>query len=347
MTSTSSGSSRSAALSCAFAPSRELPSYARLAEKLGYERVWVYDSPALYGDIWLALGRIAEATSTIGLGTGVAVPSLRHPMVTASAIASVEELAPGRFVAAFGTGFTARRAMGKAPMRWADLATYVIQLRGLLAGDVVEVDGAACQMLHSPGFGPARPIDVPILLAPIGPKGFGITNELADGVVLAQLPTEPLDERWNIRALLTMGTILGPGDDHTTERVLDALGPSFATGYHAVWQFSPDMVDDMPGGRDWRMRVEAERPAAERHLAVHEGHLVAVTERDRPNIAAAGPAILNGGWTGDAQSFRERLDQAGSVGITEVIVAPAGSNIELELETFAAAASGAPPDATT
>lgn len=90
-------------LTCAFPPSRDVPEYARLAEHLGYERLWLYDSPALYGDVWLTLGRVAECTTTIGLGTGVAVPSLRHVMVTASAIASIEELAPGRLVAAFST----------------------------------------------------------------------------------------------------------------------------------------------------------------------------------------------------------------------------------------------------
>ena len=84
------------ALSCGFPPSIDLPTYARLAESLGYERVWAYDSPALYGDVWVALARVAEATDRIGVATGVAVPSLRHPVVTASAIATIEELAPGR-----------------------------------------------------------------------------------------------------------------------------------------------------------------------------------------------------------------------------------------------------------
>ena len=94
--------------------------YAKLAETLGYERVWLFDSPALYGDLWMAVGRVAEATA-IGLGAGVAVPSLRHPMVTASAIATVEDLAPGRLITAFGTGFTARKAMGQPAMKWADV----------------------------------------------------------------------------------------------------------------------------------------------------------------------------------------------------------------------------------
>ena len=126
----------------------------RWAEALGYERVWVYDSPALYGDVWVALARIAEATDHIGLATGVAVGFLRHVMVTASAIATIEELAPGRLTFAVGTGFTGARAMGQKAMKWADLAVYVTQLRGLLHGDAVEVDGARCRMIHSPGYAP-------------------------------------------------------------------------------------------------------------------------------------------------------------------------------------------------
>jgi 5,10-methylenetetrahydromethanopterin reductase len=203
-----SGESNRPSLACALPPSRELPLYARLAEELGYERIWVYDSPALYGDIWMAMVRAAEATNTISLGTGVAVPSLRHVMVSASAISTIEELAPGRLVVAFGTGFTARQAMGQSPMRWADLADYVTKLRALLNGQVVEVDGAQCQMIHSPGFGALRPINVPLLVAPIGPKGFGVAQKIADGVVLAIEPATRIDGRWPIRALLVTGTIL-------------------------------------------------------------------------------------------------------------------------------------------
>ena len=57
------------------APSRDIVDHARTAAELGYERVFVFDSPALYGDIWVALARIAEAVPDIGLATGVAVTS--------------------------------------------------------------------------------------------------------------------------------------------------------------------------------------------------------------------------------------------------------------------------------
>jgi 5,10-methylenetetrahydromethanopterin reductase len=82
------------------------------AEELGYARAWCYDSPALYPDVWMTLALAAERTSRIGLGPGVLIPSLRHPMVTAAAIAMLAEQAPGRVVVGVGSGFSARLAMG-------------------------------------------------------------------------------------------------------------------------------------------------------------------------------------------------------------------------------------------
>jgi 5,10-methylenetetrahydromethanopterin reductase len=329
------------ALSCGFPPSRDLPTYARLAESLGYERVWAYDSPALYGDVWVVLARIAEATERIGVGPAVAVPSLRHPVVTASAIATIEELAPGRLSVAFGTGFTARLAMGKRAMKWGDLARYVNQVRGLLHGDVVDVEGAACQLLYSPGFGPRPPIEVPLLVAPAGPKGFAVAHDVADGVVLVGMPPEgESDPRWATRAVLTNGTVLDPGEDHTSERVRAAAGPWFVTSYHAIYEWAPDALASMPGGAEWRAGVERDRPERERHLAVHDGHVVTVTDRDAPLLDEVGEALLGTGWTGDVAGVRARLEQAEAAGLTEVIYTPAGPDIARELEAFASAARG-------
>ncbi|HUR73872.1 MAG TPA: LLM class flavin-dependent oxidoreductase [Sporichthya sp.] len=80
-------------MSCVLAPSDESPEHARVAEELGYRRAWFYDSAALYPDVWVQLCRAAERTERIGLGPGVLVPSLRHPMTTASAIATLVSLA--------------------------------------------------------------------------------------------------------------------------------------------------------------------------------------------------------------------------------------------------------------
>jgi 5,10-methylenetetrahydromethanopterin reductase len=321
-------------LSVALPPSRAVVQHAQTAAALGYERVFVYDSPALYGDVWVALARIAEAVPGIQLATGVAVPSLRHPVVTASAIATIDDLAPGRLRAYFGTGFTARNTMGKRSMRWADLATYIRQVRGLLAGEVVEIDDAACQLIHSPGFGPAFPIRVPIGLAPIGPKGIAVSVDLADMVILTA-PPRPDQRRWDDIAVLVSGSVLDPGEDHTSPRVLDAVGPTLATTYHAMWEWSTETLDGMVGSREWVARTEAARPEGQRHLAVHEGHLVAINERDRPLLDAAGDSLLSSGWTGTADDVRSRADVAAAAGVTEIAYGPTGSDIARELRAFA------------
>jgi 5,10-methylenetetrahydromethanopterin reductase len=320
-------------LSVGLPPSRRIVEYARVAESIGYHRLWSFDSPALYGDLWMALGRVAENTE-LGLGTAVAVPSGRHPMVTAAAIATVEDLAPGRLVVAFGTGFSARKAMGQPAMRWAELATYVRQVGALLAGDVVDIDGKACQMLQPPGFAPDRPIATPLLVAPMGPKGFAVARELGVGVMLTGLPT-PEDRNWSYSAMIVSGTVVRPGEDHTSERLLQAAGPWFGTGFHAAWEHWPETLDQMPGGAQWRDAMLAARPENERHLAVHEGHVTLLPERDMNAIRAAGPAILESGWTGDAASVRARFTEAEAAGMSELIYCPAGPDIIGEMQAFA------------
>src|SRR5581483_4490954 len=106
-------------LSCAFATSVDTPEHIALAERLGYRRAWCYDSPALYPDVWMTLARAAERTSRIELGPGVLIPSLRHPMTNAAAIATLAQLAPGRVVVGVGAGFTGRVALGQRPLAWA------------------------------------------------------------------------------------------------------------------------------------------------------------------------------------------------------------------------------------
>jgi 5,10-methylenetetrahydromethanopterin reductase len=324
--------------SCALPPSRRIAEYAGAAEEFGYQRVWLFDSPALLTDIWVALARAAEATGRIGLGTGVAVPSLRHPMVTASAIATIEELAPGRLVAAFGTGYTARLAMGRRPVRWAEVARYVRQVRDLLAGQVVEIDGAAAQMIHSPGYGPSRPVSVPVWLAASGPKGFTVARELGvEGILVIGTPPEQ-QRGWKHCAQLVSGTVVRPGEDHTSSRLAEAAGPAYVLNAHAAWEAAPEVLDRMPGGAEWRTRIQAGRPASERHLSVHEGHLCYLTERDRMLVEAAGPAILHAGWTGPPSSIAARFAAAGEAGVTEVLYAPTGPDIRGQLEAFANAA---------
>ena len=196
-------------LSCGLPPGPDVAAHVRVAEDLGYRRAWIFDSPALYGDIWVQLALCAEATESIGLGTAVLVPSLRHPMVNAAAIAQIDQLAPGRLAVAIGTGFTGRFVLGQQPMKWADVERYVRQLQALLAGGTVEIDGAECRMIHPVGEVSARPIDVPIVVAANGPKGLATAERLGAAGVMSIFGPQP---GWKWSSLFGYGTVLDPGE---------------------------------------------------------------------------------------------------------------------------------------
>jgi 5,10-methylenetetrahydromethanopterin reductase len=321
-------------ISCAFATSLATPRHIAIAEDLGYRRAWCYDSPALYPDVWMTLALAAEQTSRIGLGPAVLVPSLRHPMVNAAAIATLAALAPGRVAVAIGAGFTGRYTLGQRAMRWSDVAEYVRVLQALLRGEDVLWDGAVIAMIHPDGFLPNRPIaDVPILIGADGPKGRAVAQELGDGVIAAGVPPTG-DELPAWRALLAHGTVLDEGEKLTDERVIDAAGHGVAVIFHAVYERAgADAVDKLPGGQRWREAIEGV-PNERRHLAIHEDHLVKVTERDHPAVLEGAALLSAATLTGTPEELRNRVQELASSGVSEIAFQPAGRDIPGELERF-------------
>jgi 5,10-methylenetetrahydromethanopterin reductase len=316
-------------ISCGFAPGPDAVEHVRLAEDLGYARAWMWDSPALYGDVWMHLALAAVATDRIGLGPAVLVPSLRHVLVNASALATLEQLAPGRTAAAVGTGFTGRMVLGQPPMTWKATGEYIAQLRTLLRGDAVEIDGKLVQMVMEPGLLPERPLDTPILVAANGPKGLAVAHEQGDGVmaVFGGIP------EFDWCAFLGFGTVLDPGESADEPRVLDAAGPGAVVAYHGIYEAAPAMIDDMEGGARWRAALET-IPEAERHLTLHRGHFTQVTDRDRTLLSGA--AVRQYTMTGDASEWRTKVDALAETGVTELIYAPMGADIPRELRAVAA-----------
>ncbi len=320
-------------LTCAFATSLDTHEHIRLAESLGYERAWCYDSPALYPDVWVQLCRAAERTTTIGLGPGVLIPSLRHPMVTAAAIGTLVDIAgPGRVAVAVGTGFTGRFAMGQRPLKWADVATYVDTVRALLRGETVTWEGGRLRMLQPDGFGPSRPIEVPFLLGAAGPRGIAIAKEVADGLFLAGAGPVP-GFAWE--AYLFPGTVLGEGEDIDSPRVMAAAGHAVPVAYHFVTEnrLPHELI---PGLDDWLHAYDDVAPE-ERHLAMHDLHLIDVNERDRPFVSPTHVQLMGYAWT--TTELRDRLAALEAAGVTDIAYQPAG-NIPAELESFAAAVNG-------
>jgi 5,10-methylenetetrahydromethanopterin reductase len=321
-------------ISCAFATSMQTPDHIVLAEQLGYRRAWCYDSPAVLADVWMMLALAGQRTTRIGLGPGVVVPSLRHPMVTAAAISTLEALAPGRVVVAVGSGFTGRVSLGERPLRWDYVEAYLVAVRGLLRGEVVSWEGRALQMLHPGVCGAARPIAVPILVGADGPKGQRVAARVGDGVFSAN-PDILASDRQPWRALLMWGSVLDDDEPADSDRTVAAVAPAVAVLYHVTYERGgAEAVDGLPGGRTWREAVE--RSASERrHLAVHAGHQVALNAADLLVADQAKSLISRVTATGTADELRRRLDIWLQTGVSEVVYQPGGPDIEHQLETFA------------
>ncbi|MDT5051597.1 MAG: 5,10-methylenetetrahydromethanopterin reductase [Mycobacterium sp.] len=314
------------ALSCAFPPGPDTPALIELAEQLGYFRAWCYDSPALYGDVWSTLCLAAARTERIGLGPAVLVPSLRHPMVTAAAIATLERLAPGRCSVAIGAGFTGRRVLGQGPMRWSDVTTYIDAVQALLRGDRADWEGATMQMVHDRGLVAARPIAVPFLLGADGPKGVSLARSRGLGLMSATVPHTGLS--WC--ALLRVGTVLDPGEAYDAPRVIDTVGFGAAAEYHILYETNPEQLEALPGGPEWRAVIDS-LPEDERHR--NTGHMTRLTDTDRPVVTGEG--IRRNTLTGPPERVRANIIRLRDRGLDEIVVQPGSRDVERGLRAFA------------
>jgi 5,10-methylenetetrahydromethanopterin reductase len=128
-------------------------------------------------DSWITLAGIARETSTIRLGTCVTNVETRHASVTASAAATLDELAPGRVILGVGTGDSSVKTLGQRPTRLDRMREQLGILRALLAGDEVAFDGRAMRLEAPPEN------RVPVYLAANAPKALALAGELCDGAI--------------------------------------------------------------------------------------------------------------------------------------------------------------------
>src|SRR5438045_386601 len=105
----------------------------QLAERLGYDSVWLGDSQLIWRELYALLGAGSVTTSRVALGSGVTNPVTRHAAVTASAICTVQELSGGRAILGVGLGDSSMETMGLKAVTRAHLAGFVQTVRSLCA----------------------------------------------------------------------------------------------------------------------------------------------------------------------------------------------------------------------
>ena len=135
------------------------------------------DSQAIYRELYISCVAGAQATKSIQLGPRVTNALTRHPTVTASALLTLNELAPGRIFAGLGTGDSAVFNIGLKPVKLAALGEFTACLRALLRGESTNYQGHELKLT----WGKAN---IPIYIAGHGPKTLELAGEHADGVIV-------------------------------------------------------------------------------------------------------------------------------------------------------------------
>jgi 5,10-methylenetetrahydromethanopterin reductase len=156
----------------------EIIKSAKLAERLGFDTLWMLDSHLLFREVYTMLGALAVSTTKLRLGTAVTNPLTRHPTVTASAFSTLDSLSGGRATLGISVGDSALKAMNLEIAKMSQLAEAVRKIRSLFRGESVSFSNTDQAKLTFSG------VSAPIYIAATGPKMLKLAGALADGVIL-------------------------------------------------------------------------------------------------------------------------------------------------------------------
>lgn len=165
-------------------PFREISFHTESAEAAGFDYAW-YTDHYPNRNVYVTLSIIATRTRRITLGTGVVNPYLVNPVVTAQAIASLEEIAPGRIVLGIGAGD--RATFDRLGIGWVRPLSAVREcveiFRSLFAGKKASMEGRVFNIKEAKFDFPVEE-RVPIYVGAQGPRMLELAGEIGDGVLV-------------------------------------------------------------------------------------------------------------------------------------------------------------------
>jgi len=317
------------------------------AERLGFTHAWMADSQMIWSDVYAMLALAADRTSTINLGTGVAVAATRIAPVTAAAIATINQLAPGRTFCGIGTGNTAMRIMGHPPMRIAEFDDYLGVLHGLLRGDEVDYPwrgtaGPIQHLMADHGFVRFDPVP-PLWVSAFGPRSLDLAARHGDGLITSVPPDpetvasmrasvtrlreshgRPADRSDFPMATLTTTCVLEPGEATDSDRVKERVGAfAIAALHYAYEQYA--QFGRRPGSHlldvwdDYVAAVE-ETPEERRHLRTHLGHNCWVIPEEERFVTRE--LIERSCLVGTPEELRARAADLEAAGLDQIVLLP-------------------------
>ncbi|UYN95599.1 MAG: LLM class flavin-dependent oxidoreductase [Enhydrobacter sp.] len=313
------------------------------AEELGFTHAWFYDTQMLSADCFVAMGAAAVNTTRIRLGTGVLVPSNRIAPVTANALATLNQLAPGRIDFGVGTGFTARRAMGFGAIKVKDMETYVQQVYGLLRRETVEfeMEGQKKKIRflnpELPLFNTGDPIA--LHFSAFGPRTQALTAKLKAGWIDFVGKVEngvkelgAMQEEWQkaghakgdlYTTAFALGCVLQEGEPADSERAMAQAGPRAAVMLHraadeALSGLKPGVAMLSTREIDGYIELMRGQPADSRYLENHRGHLMFVKPEEKRFVTAK--MIAETSFTATEGEIKQRIAALRDAGYSQFTV---------------------------
>lgn len=320
------------------------------AEELGLHSFWVNDTPMVHGDPFVALSLCAKATSRIRLGIGVTSPALRSAPATASGLASLNALAPGRIICGVGTGNTARRTLGMRPTTAARLENFTAALQDLCAGRATEYREGdrvrAVRFLHAGAHvNTADPIEF-VVAALLGPKAAAVAGHRGTGLIsFGLLDPTAWHALHNTRRHAAQGAPRDPDSPvssyvvtslHLLDEDEDPHGDAArdATGHLvlSLLAFAADTAADTPAvaeqlGPEEREAVRrlldrrgTTATAPDRHTKLYPNYLGRIAPQDRDLVL---PSLMNTlALVGTRDDLLARITTLEQAGVDELLIQP-------------------------
>jgi probable F420-dependent oxidoreductase len=201
----------------------------RQAEAAGFGYGWLFDAHVPFREVYPLLTLMAVNTVHMRLGTCVTNPTTRDPSVTASALATLDEISGGRMDLGIGRGDSSVRVLGKPPTTMKTLEQAATVIRDLVEGRTIERDGADVKL---PWAGRWK---LPIWIAGYGPMALAMTGRIADGLIL-QL-ADPDLIRWMTGIMREAAADAGrdPGSVRVQAAAPAHVGPIEQARDHVRW----------------------------------------------------------------------------------------------------------------
>jgi alkanesulfonate monooxygenase SsuD/methylene tetrahydromethanopterin reductase-like flavin-dependent oxidoreductase (luciferase family) len=306
-------------------PAGQVLTYARRAELLGFDELWVVEDLGYRGGVAQA-GAVLAVTSRLTVGIGIMPAGARNAAFAAMEIATLAQLFPGRLTAGIGHGMPDwMRQVGAWPASPLTLLReYTTAVRTLLRGEPGPVAGRYVNV-EGVVIGERPQTVPPVVLGVRGHRSIAVAGQVADGLLLAEPAAPPY--------------------------IADSVARLAATAAPEVVTYDVAAVDD-----DGQAARDLVRPALTRigepdwapHLAV----LPFAADLARHRAASTGPeefaATMPDEWVrevslaGTPDEVSAGVAARHAAGATSVVLAPVGSDRLDALSRLAPALRGRP-----